>query len=102
MISRPARENAGAAFVRRPLSGGSVEALAQRAGTTRQTFCANYSGLTELLEEYLSALLDEIEARHGALLPDSIRPSPLAAPDKLFRHSGIIETADMPCSTCTG
>lgn len=52
----------------RPLAEISVESLAQRAGTTRQTFYANYSGLAEMLEEYLSALLDEIEARHGALL----------------------------------
>jgi len=51
----------------RPLSDISVEALAQRAGTTRQTFYSNYSGLTEMLEDYLSALLDEIEARHTAL-----------------------------------
>lgn len=51
-----------------PLSGISVDALARRAGVSRPTFYANYADLTEMLEEYLSGLLDQIEARHETLL----------------------------------
>lgn len=55
----------------KPLSAISIDALARRAGVTRPTVYAHYSGLPALLEDHLDALLSEIEARHAALLDDA-------------------------------
>ncbi|MCE0506515.1 TetR/AcrR family transcriptional regulator [Roseivivax sp. GX 12232] len=53
-----------ALLAEKPLSTISVEALARRAGTTRQSFYSHYGDLASMLGDYLDGLLAEIERRN--------------------------------------
>lgn len=54
----------------KPLRAISVEELARKARTTRQTFYSHYGSLAEMLDEYFSLLLKELEARHARVDDD--------------------------------
>ncbi|WP_268794696.1 TetR/AcrR family transcriptional regulator [Roseivivax jejudonensis] len=58
----------------------SVEALARRAGVTRQTFYAHYTCIGAMLEEHLQGLLTEIAARHRRAFSDA---DDAVAPERL-------------------
>lgn len=53
-----------ALLTERPLAEISVDALTRRAGVARPTFYANYTAIADMLDEYITALLDETAARH--------------------------------------
>lgn len=46
----------------------SIEELTRRAGVTRPTFYSNYAGMSDMLDAYLSSLLEEIDRQHKILL----------------------------------
>ncbi|MHA6344590.1 TetR/AcrR family transcriptional regulator [Roseivivax sp. CAU 1761] len=75
-----------------PLSAITVEALCQRAKVTRPTFYANYANTAEMLEEYLTELLAEMERRHVTALegvPCEERPARMRALSaSIFRDLG--------------
>lgn len=55
----------------------SVEALARRAGVTRQTFYTHYGSIGAMLDEYLTELLAEMARRHdNALSQASVTEKP--------------------------
>ncbi|MEQ3624234.1 MAG: TetR/AcrR family transcriptional regulator [Celeribacter sp.] len=63
-------------LTQKPLAEISVDALTRAAGVTRPTFYSNYADLTEMLDEYLTGLLAEMERRHIAIVDDPERGTP--------------------------
>ncbi len=66
----------------RPLADISVGALTRRAGVARPTFYANYTAIADMLDEYISGLLDETAARHA---PPTLCEDEIAVRDHLAR-----------------
>ncbi|MHA6326364.1 TetR/AcrR family transcriptional regulator [Roseivivax sp. CAU 1753] len=81
-----------ALLAEKPLAEISVEELARRAGKTRQTFYANYRDLAEMLDEYVTDLLDLLARRSAMIDPDCTGEDRLAAHRDKF--AGIFRDID--------